>query len=82
MASSDPDYVVMTERGFRDAGGLDAVLANPALMVTSAAGSDNRNQLIVMDGMAMLGFGPRTLEAALQLGSRLHSISPKGPQGP
>ena len=50
--------------------------------VAHAAGSDNRNQLIVMDGMAMLGFGPRTLEAALQLGSRLHSISPKGPQGP
>ena len=76
MAGSDPDYIVMTERGLAGAGGLDSVLTNPALMVTSAARDQNTGRLIVMDGMAMLGFGPRTLEAALQLANRLHSQTP------
>lgn len=76
MASSDPDYIVMTERGLAGAGGLDSLLANPALAATSAARDENPGRLIVLDGMAMLGFGPRTLEAALQLANRLHAPKP------
>lgn len=76
MASSDPDFIVMTERGLAGAGGLDSVLANPALAVTSAARDGNAGRLIVIDGMAMLGFGPRTLEAALQLANKLHAPKP------
>jgi len=76
MASSDPDYIVMTERGLAGAGGLDSVLTNPALAVTSAARDENSDRLIVMDGMAMLGFGPRTLAAALQLANGLHAPKP------
>lgn len=76
MASSDPDYIVITDRGLAGAGGVGSVLTNPALVVTSAARDENTDRLVVMDGMAMLGFGPRTLEAALQLANRLHGPNP------
>ena len=76
MAMADPDYFVMTERGLAGAGGPGSVLANPALAVTSAARDEGAGRLIVMDGMAMLGFGPRTLETALQLANRLHAPNP------
>ena len=72
MAVSDPDYIVMSERSLLSAGGVDAVFANPAVRTTSSGRERKTDQLIVMDGMAMLGFGPRTLNAALTLAQRLH----------
>lgn len=68
IASIAPDFIVIPERGLRDAGGLDALLDHPALRFTPAA-RDRR--VIALDGMAMLGFGPRTVRAANQLRSSL-----------
>lgn len=74
MAGAAPDYIVIAERGGAG-GGADQVLAHPALPTTPAGRAPGR-RLIVMDGMAMLGFGPRTLQAALRLVSLLRTEAP------
>ena len=54
------------------AGGAAQVLAHPAVQLVAASWPDDPSErLIVMDGMAMLGFGPRTLGAALELAERM-----------
>lgn len=72
MAAARPEFIVITERGLRAAGGVQALLEHPALRLTPAA-RDKR--VIDMDGMAMLGFGPRTLDAARELAIRLKPVA-------
>jgi len=69
MAQARPDFIVIPERGLQAAGGTNRLLNHPALRLTPAA-ADRR--VIAMDGMALLGFGPRTLGAAQQLQNALH----------
>lgn len=70
MAAAAPAFIVIPERGVAEAGGLDQLLAHPALRLTPAA-RDRR--VIAMDGMAMLGFGPRTLATADRLRALLEA---------
>lgn len=71
MAKADPEVIVMPERGVRAAGGVDKVLAHPAVRLTTAA---RNNSVVTMDGMSMLGFGPRTLKSALMLAEQLREL--------
>lgn len=73
MVHSAPDFVVVSAHGAQAAGGIDALLSHPALRVLGADEQDRRRRLIVMDGMALLGFGPRTLDSAATLGRRLRA---------
>ena len=75
FAAANPDVIVIPERGVRALGGIADVVAHPALRLTAAARND---RIIVMDGMAMLGFGPRTLQTALQFARRLHGPESSG----
>lgn len=59
-----PDIILMTERGLQQAGGTDGLFKSPGIAFTPAA--KNRN-VIAMDSLLMLGFGPRTMQAALEL---------------
>ncbi|MEM1189255.1 MAG: ABC transporter substrate-binding protein [Pseudomonadota bacterium] len=68
MAAARPEFIVIPERGVRMAGGLDELLEHPALRLTPAA---EYRRVISMDGMAMLGFGPRTAAAAARLREQL-----------
>ncbi|MEE4278954.1 MAG: ABC transporter substrate-binding protein [Halieaceae bacterium] len=68
MAAAKPAFIVIPERGVRMAGGMDELLAHPALRLTPAA---QERRVISMDGMAMLGFGPRTAQAAARLRAEL-----------
>lgn len=73
LSRAAPDFVVITERGVLGAGGIGEVVSHPALkLVLGNSGRDTADRVIVMDGMAMLGFGPRTLITALDLAERLH----------
>lgn len=72
MVALAPAFLVISERGLRQAGGMDKLLDHPALRLTPAA--QNR-RVIVMDGMAMLGFGPRTVEAARSLRAALEATT-------
>ena len=68
-AAADPDMLLATERTVRNIGGRDALLASPAVAATRAA---REGRLAVMDGLFLLGFGPRAPEAARQLAAMLH----------
>ncbi|MEE4110800.1 MAG: ABC transporter substrate-binding protein, partial [Halieaceae bacterium] len=68
MAAARPEFIVIPERGVQMAGGVDALLEHPALRLTPAA---EQRRVVSLDGMAMLGFGPRTAAAAAQLRARL-----------
>ena len=61
LIEADPEYLILTDRAVAAAGGLDKVYENPAIRLTTAG---RKKQLLQMDGMALLGFGPRTLDAA------------------
>ena len=75
MADARSDFVVMPERGIAAAGGVEEVLRHPAI-APSIAGREDR--LIAVDGMALLGFGPRTLHTALRLAELLGASVPAG----
>lgn len=70
MLAADPAFLIVPERGVKDAGGVDKLLEHPALRLTRAA---KEKRVYAMDGMAMLGFGPRTLEAAARLGDAVRA---------
>lgn len=69
MLQANPDFIVVPNRGVDDAGGTSALLDHPGLRLTTAAREGN---LIAMDGMSMLGFGPRTLTTAVELANLIH----------
>lgn len=68
-AAADPDVLLATERTVRNIGGREALLASPAVAATRAA---REGRLAIMDGLLLLGFGPRAPAAARQLASALH----------
>lgn len=64
IIAAAPDVILISQRGVSSFGGLDAVKNHPTLRLTPAV---QKNRVIAMDGMAMLGFGPRTIHSALSL---------------
>ena len=64
MATSNPEFIVIPERGMQMAGGIDAVFDHPAVKVTEAGQKGN---VLAVDGMSLLGFGPRTLDTAVRI---------------
>jgi len=69
MTVAAPDFIVMPDRGVAAAGGVESLIADPGIRMTPAG---QAGRVAVLDGMAMLGFGPRTLASALELANRLH----------
>ncbi len=68
-----PEVILLTERNFDSLGGLDALLADPALANTPA-GRDQR--VVVMDGPLLLAFGPRLGDAVAELARGLGTLPP------
>ncbi|MDQ0325000.1 iron complex transport system substrate-binding protein [Rhodopseudomonas julia] len=64
-----PDAVLMMAQGASHGIGTDQVFANPALAATPAGEAKN---LIRMDGLYLLGFGPRAASAARELHQALY----------
>lgn len=64
-----PDVILMMSQTVEEAGGPEAVLALDQLRLTPAA---REGRLVAMDGLLLLGFGPRTPEAARTLFVALH----------
>lgn len=59
-----PDIILVTTQSIKQAGGRESMLKTPALALTPAA---QQGKLVVIDALLMIGFGPRTVQAALQL---------------
>ncbi len=68
IASARPDAVLVMERG-EHALSADTVFSEAGLALTPAA---EHRALISMDGLYLLGFGPRTVLAARDLASHLY----------
>ena len=64
MIKRNPEVIFITERSAEAAGGIEAVIADPIIELTDAGSSGN---VFAVDGMALLGFGPRTITTALQI---------------
>ncbi|GIT93199.1 hemin ABC transporter substrate-binding protein [Jannaschia pagri] len=68
VTAADPDVILMMDRG-GDHGAVDAELfAMPSLSTTQAATS---GAIVRMDGLLLLGFGPRTPDAVEALAAAL-----------
>lgn len=59
-----PDAILITDQGLQQAGGRQALLDLPGLALTPAA---RNGRIYSMDALLLLGFGPRTVEAAMAL---------------
>ncbi|MGP1254336.1 MAG: heme/hemin ABC transporter substrate-binding protein [Kiloniellales bacterium] len=68
-AATQAEVVLVTERTLERLGGRDALLGRPELAASPAA-ADGR--LVAMDGLLLLGFGPRTPQAVAELAEALH----------
>ncbi|QDY68232.1 heme/hemin ABC transporter substrate-binding protein [Qingshengfaniella alkalisoli] len=64
ISAASPDVILMMDRGGDHGGTVDQVVSHPAISVTPAG---KTGAVIRMDGLYLLGFGPRTADAAAQL---------------
>lgn len=71
IISAAPDVVLMMQRGNHAADAAE-VFALPAFSATPAAA---RKALVTMDGLYLLGFGPRTPEAARDLMAAVYGLN-------
>ncbi len=66
---ANPDYILITSRGMRNFSSIDELIRQPALVLTDAA---KNAKVIVVNGMSMLGFGPRGVTTALEVAKKLY----------
>jgi len=64
-----PEVLLIGERSLDLLGGMEGLLAVPEISLTPAA---KNQRVVVMDTLFLLGFGPRTAQAAVELGKQLH----------
>ena len=70
VIAAAPDLILMMDREGEQAITAEDVQAHPALGLTPAA---EKGRIVRMDGMLLLGFGPRTPEAATALHDALYA---------
>jgi iron complex transport system substrate-binding protein len=68
--AANPDVILVTSSGLKDAGGKEAILSHPGLRETAAA---RNGRLVAMDDLLLLGFGPRLGQAVKELSSLLRT---------
>lgn len=66
-----PDVILVTTQGLKSSGGKDALLKAPGVALTPAAKHGN---IVVLDSLMMLGFGPRTADVALILNKAFQGL--------
>lgn len=69
IVEAKPDVILMMDRGGSDGTSADELFALPALSLTPAA---KDKALIRMDGLHLLGFGPRTASAIRELNAVIY----------
>lgn len=69
IIEAKPDVILMMTRGGGHALSDDELLAHPALSLTPAA---KDKAVIRMDGLHLLGFGPRTASAVRELNAAIY----------
>lgn len=69
VIASRADYILVPRQSVESLGGADKVLDQPAIRQTSAG---RAGKLLQFDILLLLGFGPRTPQAATELAAALH----------
>ena len=64
----NPDIILVTKRGIRSFKNEEAFSKHSSIKFTNAAKNKN---VFSLDGMSMLGFGPRTIETAIFVSENL-----------
>lgn len=70
LMQSQPDAILMFSSGLSSLDGIDGLLGIPGVAQTPAG---KRRNIIVMEGNYLMNFGPRCLQAALELATKLHA---------
>lgn len=70
MIAAAPDVLLTTERTLQQIGGKEKLMRLPGVAQTPAS---RAGRIEAMDGLFLLGFGPRTPAALRELASRLHT---------
>ncbi|MEL6480887.1 MAG: ABC transporter substrate-binding protein [Pseudomonadota bacterium] len=70
IIAAAPDIVLMMSQHAERFGGIETILARPEIALTPAG---QAGRAVAMDGMLLLGFGPRTPEAIAELARALHA---------
>ncbi|MEM6971197.1 MAG: ABC transporter substrate-binding protein [Pseudomonadota bacterium] len=69
ILATRPDVVLMMSQHAERVGGPDKILSRPEIALTPAG---QNGRAITMEGMLLLGFGPRTPDAVAELARALH----------
>ena len=72
VISSAPDVILLMDSGLQSLGGTNALWELPGMALTPAK---VKNRVLTMDGLLLLGFGPRIAEAAQSLHESLYPDS-------
>ncbi|WP_025897975.1 heme/hemin ABC transporter substrate-binding protein [Sneathiella glossodoripedis] len=67
-ANLAPDVLLVSEQTLQQIGGTDKLLELPGMALTPAGKARN---IVTMDALLLLGFGPRTADAAIELNGKL-----------
>ncbi|MCR9222159.1 MAG: ABC transporter substrate-binding protein [Alphaproteobacteria bacterium] len=78
VLARDPDVILMMAHAAERHGGIDALARDPRLAGLTAV---KGGRLVAMDGLKLLGFGPRTPDAAAELARALHGTDAVPPLG-
>jgi iron complex transport system substrate-binding protein len=76
VIASNADFVLVTRQTVQAMGGLKAILDQPSLNRTPAG---KAGRILEFDALLLLGFGPRTPEAARELAMALHPELARAP---
>lgn len=71
IAGSDAEFILVSDRTADMLGGIEQLLERPEIAATPAG---RNGRVVVMDGLLLLGFGPRLDRAAGELAGRIHGI--------
>lgn len=77
IIEAKPDVVLMMSRSGGHAASDDELFAHPALKLTPAA---QTRSIVRMDGLHLLGFGPRTASAVRELNAAIYGKKPNASQ--
>lgn len=67
-----PDIILVTTTGLESLGGIDGLLKLPGMALTPAG---RASRVVALEDLYLLGFGPRTGAAVVDLAARLHGPS-------
>ncbi len=68
LLAANPDYLLLFDDGLKSVGGVDGLLKIPGIAYTNAG---KGKKVITMDGLYLMGFGPRMGEALAELATKV-----------